>query len=222
MPVYVLDETAAFPPPENADESGLLAIGGDLSVKRLIAAYSQGIFPWYSEEMPIMWWSTDPRLVLLPDELKVSRSLAQAIRGGGFRLTVDRDFAAVISACAETPRKGEQGTWITNEMREAYIALHRAGHAHSVEAWHGGRLAGGLYGVAIGAAFFGESMFALRANASKVALVHLVGLLKGRGYEIIDCQQTTPHLVSLGAREIPRAEFLRIVRRAVKAQTTGL
>lgn len=216
MPVYRLTEQIIFPPPELAEPDGLLAIDGDLSVKRLVAAYRQGIFPWYTEDSPILWWCTDPRLVLLPGELKVSRSLRQVIRRQVFDITLDRDFEAVISACAGVNRKEQQGTWITHEMRDAYIALHDAGHAHSVESYQDGRLVGGLYGVSLGRIFFGESMFALASNASKAAFVHLASKLRQWGYVLIDCQQSTPHLKSFGAREIDRSEFLEILQRAVR------
>jgi leucyl/phenylalanyl-tRNA--protein transferase len=190
--------------------NGLLCAGADLSVDRLLAAYRQGIFPWYSGDEPILWWSPDPRMVLFCDELKVSRSLAKNLRNKGFETRIDTAFSRVIKACAG-PRKGESGTWISAEMQAAYAALHRAGHAHSFETWRDGKLVGGLYGVAIGRAFFGESMFSRATDASKVALVALVEELRGRGCPMIDCQQRTPLLASLGAREIPRREFLRRV-----------
>ena len=199
-----------FPPPESAlrDPNGLLCAGADLSADRLLAAYRRGIFPWYSGDEPILWWSPDPRMVLFCDELKVSRSLAKNLRNKGFEIRIDSAFSEVIKACAE-PRKGEPGTWIGKEMQAAYVALHRAGHAHSFETWHAGKLVGGLYGVAIGRAFYGESMFSRATDASKVALVALVETLRERGYPMIDCQQRTPLLASLGAREIPRRQFLR-------------
>jgi leucyl/phenylalanyl-tRNA--protein transferase len=205
-----LERDDAFPPVETAleDPNGLLCAGGDLSPRRLIEAYRGGIFPWYSGEEPILWWSPDPRMVLFCDELKVSRSLSKSLRNRGFEVRVDSAFAKVIKACAE-PRKGEGGTWLGPDMQAAYAAFHRMGYAHSFETWQGGRLVGGLYGVAIGRMFYGESMFSRETDASKVALVALVGELRTRGFPLIDCQQRTPLLASLGAREIPRRQFLR-------------
>jgi leucyl/phenylalanyl-tRNA--protein transferase len=199
-----------FPPPDKAlrDPPGLLCAGADLSVPRLLAAYRQGIFPWYSSGEPILWWTPDPRMVLFCDELKVSRSLAKSARNKGYETRIDTAFPKVIQACAG-PRKGEAGTWIGKDMQAAYVALHRAGYAHSFETWQGGRLVGGLYGVSIGHAFFGESMFSRATDASKVALLALVAELRARAIPMIDCQQRTPLLASLGAREIPRREFLR-------------
>jgi leucyl/phenylalanyl-tRNA--protein transferase len=205
-----LERGDPFPPVEDAlkEPNGLLCAGADLSVPRLLAAYRSGIFPWYSGDEPILWWSPDPRMVLYCEELKVSRSLAKNVRNKGFETRIDTAFAKVIKACAG-PRKSENGTWISREMQAAYVALHRAGHAHSFETWLDGRLVGGLYGVAIGRAFFGESMFSRATDASKVALVALVKELRARGFPMIDCQQRTPLLASLGAREIPRVQFLR-------------
>ena len=205
-----LERDDPFPAVEKAlrDPGGLLCAGADLSVQRLLAAYGSGIFPWYSDDQPILWWSPDPRMVLFCDELKVSRSLAKNVRNKGFETRIDSAFAKVIKACAE-PRKGEPGTWISADMQAAYGALHRAGHAHSFETWLDGRLVGGLYGVAIGRAFFGESMFSRESDASKVALVALVEELRRRGFPMIDCQQRTPLLASMGGREIPRRQFLR-------------
>lgn len=216
MPVFMLDQRLLFPPPEMAEPEGLLAVGGDLSPERLLLAYSMGIFPWYSEGEPILWWSTDPRMVLIPAELKLSRSMRQVIRRGVFRITMDRDFPAVISACASVPRGRGKGTWITPEMQAAYIRLHEMGHAHSVEAWQGGKLAGGLYGIAMGGAFFGESMFSLESNASKAALAGLADKLKAWDFRLIDCQMSTPHLKSLGATEMPRKRFLKLLAEAVR------
>lgn len=201
-----------FPPVERAlrEPNGLLCAGADLSVERLLAAYRRGIFPWYSGNEPILWWSPDPRMVLFCDELKISRSLAKNIRNRGFEVKIDSAFSRVIRACAG-PRKGEPGTWLGKDMLAAYQALHRAGHAHSFETWRDGRLVGGLYGVSIGRMFYGESMFSTETDASKVALVALVEELRRRDAPLIDCQQRTPLLASLGAREIPRREFLRLV-----------
>lgn len=217
MPVFKLTRTLAFPPPDLAEPDGLLAVGGDLSESRLLLAYSMGIFPWYSEGYPLLWWSPSPRLVLIPEELKVSRSLRQVIRKGVFTVTMDTAFEQVIGQCAEISRKREKGTWITDAMREAYIRLHRSGYAHSVESWQEGELAGGLYGISLGSAFFGESMFARKSNASKVALAALVRYLAERGCTLIDCQVTTEHLLSLGAREVPRPEFLLMLQKALAA-----
>lgn len=216
MPVFLLDNRVQFPPPRLATEAGLLAIGGDLSQKRLLLAYQMGIFPWFSEGEPIMWWSPDPRLVLYPDELRISKSLRKAIRQEIFEVTIDSAFEQVIRACAETRRKHEEGTWIVDDMIEAYCGLHAGGFAHSVEAWHRGELAGGLYGVSRGGCFFGESMFARVDNASKVALVRLVEHLKALSFDLIDCQVTTAHLKQFGAREIPRSQFLGILHESVK------
>jgi len=219
MPVFRLPDEIVFPSPDLADEDGLLAVGGDLSVKRLLLAYSMGIFPWYSDGSPILWWSPDQRLVLFPEELKISRSLRQTLKKGIFRVTFDTAFEEVMRGCAEIRRKDDQGTWITEEMIEAYCSLHEEGFAHSVESRVEGSLAGGLYGVALGGVFFGESMFSRRSDASKVAFVGLVQRLAELGFRIIDCQMTTPHLISLGAREIPREEFLGRIKKALKIST---
>jgi leucyl/phenylalanyl-tRNA--protein transferase len=202
-----------FPPLASAQKepNGLLAVGGDLSPRRLLDAYRRGIFPWYSDGDPILWWSPDPRMVLYPDELRVTRSLAKTLRNKSHELRFDTAFDAVMRGCA-APRPGQGGTWIGPEMRAAYRKLHDLGYAHSAETWIDGELAGGLYGVAIGSAFFGESMFSLARDASKIALVGLVRRLAAEGFGLIDCQMHTTHLESLGAREIARAEFARRVK----------
>ena len=205
-----------FPPVDFAltDPNGLLAAGGDLSPTRLIDAYARGIFPWFGDDDPVLWWSPDPRMVLYCTELRISRSLRRVIRSGRFRITMDTAFAEVMTGCAE-PRPGQDGTWITAAMTDAYMRLFALGYAHSVEAWLDDTLAGGLYGVAIGRMFFGESMFARVTDASKVAFVHLVSQLERWQMPMIDCQMSTQHLASFGAREIPRREFTREVRRLV-------
>lgn len=215
MPVYLLTEELLFPPPHLADKSGLLAVGGDLSAERLLLAYSSGIFPWYSDDEPILWWSPDPRLVLYPDELKVSGSLRKVLRKQAFRVTLDTAFPQVITACASI----RESTWIIDDMIQAYCRLHDAGYAHSVEVWQDGELAGGLYGVSLGRCFFGESMFSRRSNASKVALYYLVEHVKTLHFDLIDCQVTSDHLLSLGAREIPRRQFLAEVKQSLKSPT---
>jgi leucyl/phenylalanyl-tRNA--protein transferase len=206
-----------FPPVESAlrDPNGLLAAGGDLTPARLLEAYSLGIFPWYSEGDPLLWWSPDPRMVLFLDELRVTRSLSRTIRAARYAVTLDRAFREVMAGCA-APRDGQDGTWITPDVLTAYSTLARLGYAHSVETWAGDELVGGLYGVVIGRMFFGESMFARRTDASKVALVHLVRQLRDWGFELIDCQMSTSHLASLGAREIPRPEFNDRISRLVR------
>ncbi len=215
MSIFLLSDEISFPPPEHAEEDGVLAIGGDLSQERLLKAYSMGIFPWYSEDSPILWWSPDPRLVLFPEELRVSRSLRQCMRKALYTVTMNRAFEQVMRSCAEISRKEQSGTWITEEMIRAYTGLHRSGHAHSVEAWHNGELAGGLYGIIMGKIFFGESMFSKMSNASKVAFVTFIEQLKQKGVRLIDCQVRTEHLVNLGAREIPRREFLKVLHNAL-------
>ncbi len=203
-----------FPDPSNAlrEPDGLLAAGGDLSPGRLLAAYRRGIFPWYEEGQPILWWSPDPRAVLFLDELHVSRSLRRTLRRAGFTASVDTAFDAVMAGCAERT-DARIGTWITRDMAEAYARLHALGHGHSVEIWRDGKLVGGLYGLAMGRVFFGESMFSRETDASKVALVHLVNLLKSRDFAAIDCQLRSAHLETLGARPIPRVEFLDLLDR---------
>ena len=203
-----LQSATYFPPVETAlrDPNGLLAMGGDLSVERLLDAYRHGIFPWFNPDEPILWWSPDPRMVLVPGEVRVTRSLAKRMRNGGFELRVDTAFADVMRACAE-PREDAGGTWISLAMIAAYTRLFDAGHAHSVETWHDGKLVGGLYGVAIGRMFYGESMFSREADASKVALVRLARQLQAWGFGLIDCQMETEHLASLGAHTMPRAAF---------------
>ena len=219
MPVYLLSNELIFPSPKLAAQEGLLAVGGDLSQERLLLAYRMGIFPWYSENEPIMWWSPDPRLILYPDHLNISKSLKKVINKGDFELSMDQDFEAVITACAESRTETNEGTWIVDEMIAAYCKLHESGLAHSVETWMDNQLAGGLYGVSIGRCFFGESMFTRISNASKVALVGLVNYLQSLDFDLIDCQVSTPHLVSLGAHEIPRARFLDELATALKAPT---
>lgn len=209
FPIYWLrDDSLAFPDPAYASPEGLLAAGGDLSIQRLVYAYRQGIFPWYSQGDPILWWCPDPRFVLFPADLKVSKSMRPYFNQNKFRVTFDRAFTTVMQACAAVPRAGQHGTWITREMLAAYAELHRAGIAHSVEVWQDDELVGGLYGLALGRVFFGESMFTRVSNASKFGFISLVRRLRDRDFQLIDCQQETRHLASLGARAIPRAEFL--------------
>ncbi len=220
MPVFQLDEHIAFPRPELADESGLLAVGGDLSVERLLLAYSLGIFPWYNENLPILWHSPDPRMVLLPDELYVGRSLRKAIRRRPYELKLDHDFEQVIARCANVERPEQDGTWVTDDMQRAYVDLHDRGYAHSVEAYQGDELVGGLYGVSLGSAFFGESMFAVAPDASKIAFVTLVEQLAAWHFDLIDCQVYTDHLARFGAAEWPRDKFLLALERSLHAQPT--
>ncbi len=212
MPVFQLSNEPVFPRPDLAEPDGLLAVGGDLSPPRILQAYAAGIFPWYSEGSPILWWSPDPRMVLFPQEFKRHKNLWRLVRSGKFRVTMDADFSAVISACSKAERKGQEGTWITKEMQKAYIRLFDLGFAHSVECRLAGKLVGGLYGIALGKIFFGESMFHHVADASKVALWYLVDYLLENDFKLIDAQQDTPHLRSLGARLMPREEFLKILK----------
>ncbi|MBF0467078.1 MAG: leucyl/phenylalanyl-tRNA--protein transferase [Nitrospirae bacterium] len=216
MPVFLLNEDIAFPPVELARNDGLLAVGGDLSAKRLLYAYKLGIFPWFSEGDPLLWWSPDPRLVMFLDEFRLSRSLRQVINRGVFPVTFDKDFSGVINNCAAQRTGKPYGTWLTEEMIQAYIGLHKTGYAHSVECWHDGELAGGLYGLALGKMFFGESMFTKVSNASKTAFAFLVEKLIKLEFHLIDCQVRTEHLVSMGAREIAGEEFQAILKKAVK------
>ncbi len=219
MPVYILNDSALFPPPEHAEDTGLLAVGGDLSAKRLLAAYKAGIFPWYSEGDPILWWSPDPRLVLYPSNFHISRSMRRLLNRGLFRATMDLAFEKVIKKCAEVRINNGEGTWITSEMTKAYIELHRMGLAHSVETWLEGKIVGGLYGVSLGQCFFGESMYSESPNASKVALFNLVNFIKKYNFRFIDCQVYSDHLLKMGACEIKRKRFLKELRSALKGKT---
>ena len=218
MPIAILGPESDFPPLSEAEPEGILALGGDLSPERLLRAYAAGIFPWFGAGDPILWWSPDPRFVLRPEQLHVPASLRRLLRKEPFRFTCDREFESVIAACAE-PRPAQEGTWITEDMREAYVRLHRLGYAHSVEAWAGAELAGGLYGVSLGACFFGESMFSRQGNASKAALCFLAEALRQRSFALIDCQVHTSHLEALGARFIPRRTSLALLRRGLKRPT---
>lgn len=209
--MFLLSNDLVFPPVEMADEDGLLAIGGDLSTGRLLLAYQQGIFPWYSEQDPICWWCPDPRFVLFPDELKISRSMKRVLRSGPFGFTTNTAFAEVIRNCRTISRKDQDGTWISAEVQNAYIRLHELGYAQSAEAWNNNELVGGIYGVRLGNIFFGESMFSRQTNASKFALARYVEQLKQEGVVLIDCQVYTLHLESLGARMIPRKDFMRLL-----------
>jgi leucyl/phenylalanyl-tRNA--protein transferase len=214
--IHWLEGSSDFPPVEQAlrRPNGLLAAGGDLSPERLLRAYRRGIFPWFSDGEPILWWSPDPRTVLVPGELKIGRSLAKTLRKADFEVRADSAFERVIQACSE-PRPRQRGTWITDAMRAAYGRLHGLGVAHCVETWRGGELIGGLYGVALGRVFYGESMFSRATDASKIALVYLVRQLQSWKFGLIDCQMTTPLLTSLGAREIARSQFTRLVAELV-------
>lgn len=214
--VFELNNTFDFPDPRLADPDGLLATGGDLNPERIIQAYKKGIFPWFSAGDPILWWSPDPRLVLFPDQLKISRSLSQTIRSERFSTTMNTCFPEVIRQCSNVPRPGQDGTWITRGMIKAYTSLHRMGYARSVEVWKDGLLAGGLYGIEIAGAFFGESMFYTQRDASKIALFHLVRYALSKNIQLIDCQMTTTHLLSLGAIEIPREKYLKLLSGALK------
>ena len=218
MPVFLLGENSHFPPAELATAEGVVAVGGDLSPRRLIRAYAHGIFPWFSEEGPIIWWSPDPRLVLFPDEVHISKSMRQVINKNQFRVTLDQNFAQVVENCRR-PRKGDEGTWITDEMAEAYCRLHHRGYAHSVEVWQGNRLAGGLYGVSLGRCFFAESKYYSVSNASKFALIWLARMLKRLEFPIMDCQVSSDHVKSLGARDVSRDEFMEILIKAFRKPT---
>ena len=198
-----------FPDPRYAAKEGLLAYGGDLHPDRILNAYRRGIFPWYSPGDPILWWSPDPRLLLYPERFKLRRSFRRVLRNRDYTVRFDRDFSSVIAACADAPREGQRGTWLTPEMREAYTELHRRGFAHSVEVYENDRLVGGLYGIALGGGFFGESMFSRAKDGSKIALKALSDVLREKGYDFIDCQVVTDHLVGLGAEPVPRERFLR-------------
>ncbi|MCX6556840.1 MAG: leucyl/phenylalanyl-tRNA--protein transferase [Candidatus Aminicenantes bacterium] len=218
MPVFNLSAKNDFPPAERADAEGLLAVGGDLSPQRLLRAYGRGIFPWYEAGQPILWWSPDPRFVLFPDEVHMPRSLKKILDKKIFCLSFDRAFAEVIAGCAR-PRLGQDGTWITPEMRRAFVMMHRLGYAHSLEAWHGQRLVGGLYGISLGHCFFAESMFHDEANASKAALVALALILRKMEFVLIDCQLHSPHLAAWGARSIPRRQYREWLRRGLAKRT---
>ncbi len=216
MPVFRLNNQLVFPPVELAEENGLLAIGGDLSLERLILAYTKGIFPWYSDRDPIMWWSPDPRFIIMLDEFKIPKSLKRVLNKKDFEVTFDKDFRSVITHCRKYHMSTKYETWITHEMKEAYINLHNHGLAHSVEVWNNDLLIGGLYGVSLGRIFFGESMFSLKSNASKIALVYLVEKLKRMNFLLIDSQIFTKHISIMGGKNIPRNTYLSLLKEALK------
>jgi leucyl/phenylalanyl-tRNA--protein transferase len=219
MPVYLLTDELVFPPPEGASREGVVAVGGDFRPERLLLAYSQGIFPWPTAGMPLLWFSPDPRFVLRPREVHVGRSLAKELRRDHVEIRMDTAFEPVIRACGATPRPGQDGTWITDELIRGYLALHERGYAHSIEAWRGGALVGGLYGVSLGSCFFGESMFALEPDASKVAFVTLLAHLARWGVGLVDCQVRTDHLARFGAHDVRRRDFLAELRTRVTEPT---
>jgi len=214
MPLFVLDKELAFPPVHLAGTDGLLAMGGDLSTDRLILAYRNGIFPWYEGDH-ILWWCPDPRFVLFPEELKISKSLKPLLKRNEFEFTINKAFKQVIHQCKRIPRPGQEGTWITDEVEKAFIRMHELGHAHSAEVWKNGELAGGLYGVRLGNVFFGESMFSKQSNASRFAFIKYVQHLESEGVELIDCQVYTEYLESLGAKMILRNEFVRLLNQLI-------
>ncbi len=220
MPVYLLTEELLFPPPTGASDEGLVAVGGDASPDRLLLAYREGIFPWPMTGLPLLWFSPDPRFVLYPPSVHLPRSLEKRIRRGDYEVRADTAFERVILGCASSPRPGQGGTWITDELRDGFVALHERGYAHSIEAWQDGELVGGLYGISLGAAFFGESMFATRPDASKVAFATLLGHAFGPWhFHFVDCQVHTAHLARFGAREVPRTEFLDALDGALRKST---
>jgi leucyl/phenylalanyl-tRNA---protein transferase len=219
MPIYRLGSQPVFPDPEEAEENGLLAVGGDLSVPRLLNAYASGLFPWYGQDDPILWWSPPERALILPGEEHLSRRTLRAIKNAGFEIRVDTCFEAVVAACAEIPRSGQDSTWITLEMRAAYLELHREGFAHSFETFHGNELVGGLYGISLGAAFFGESMFSREDNASRAAFAALCERVWAWDFHFVDGQLPNDNLAQLGARVITREDFLDRLERAMKEPT---
>jgi len=219
MPVYLLNEEISFPNPNNSNEEGIVAVGGDLSTERLLHAYSVGIFPWYSVESPIIWWSPDPRTILFLEEFKVSKSLQSKINKNIFQVKFDTNFADVIENCASIPRIDQEDTWITDDMKKAYINLHQKGYCHSVETYFKNKLVGGLYGISLGNAFFGESMFHIKTDASKIALYFLVEKLKKWNFDFIDVQQETDHLKSMGAKIIDRKKFLTLLKNSNQSLT---
>ncbi len=219
MTIYRLDQRILFPSPEEAEPDGLLAVGGDLCPERLTLAYRSGIFPWYTEDLPILWYSPDPRMILTTPTLRINRSLRKAIRKQPYQITLDQAFPRVIRSCAEIPRPGQEGTWITNDMLDAYCEMHHRGIAHSVEAWDGESLVGGVYGISLGGVFCGESMYAHAANASKIAFVTLLTQLHRWGIHLIDCQVYTEHLAQFGAKEVPRHVFLQWLKDALHLPT---
>ncbi|OQX25732.1 MAG: leucyl/phenylalanyl-tRNA--protein transferase [Desulfobacteraceae bacterium IS3] len=219
MPIFRLSEKLIFPPPQLARRDGLLAVGGDLSEERLLLAYRMGIFPWFSGNEPVLWWSPDPRLVLYPKEIHVSKRLKRTVKQGMFRVTADTAFRDVITSCAQVHSEEDKGTWIVDEMIEAYCRLHESGYAHSAETWYEGELVGGLYGISLGKSFFGESMFSRVSDASKAAFVKLAEYLNVLSFDMIDCQVRTRHLLSFGAREIPRKQFLAQLQKSLLSPT---
>jgi leucyl/phenylalanyl-tRNA---protein transferase len=218
MPIYLLNNDLVFPSPTKANDDGLLAIGGDLAPERLLMAYEMGIFPWFNPDDPVLWWSPDPRCVLFLDQLRVSKSMRNVLNQKQYTVSVDQQFSKVLDGCSTAPRK-ENGTWISDEIKQAYLEVHALGMAHSVEVWKENELVGGLYGVSLGNAFFGESMFSMESNASKIGLVYFARALQSWGMEWMDCQIMNPHLKSLGAVEIPRREFLNNLEAALKLKT---
>jgi leucyl/phenylalanyl-tRNA--protein transferase len=219
VPIHILTSKIEFPDPTSATEDGLLAVGGDLTPERLIEAYSKGVFPWYSDGQPILWFSPDPRMVLYPGNFKCSTSLQRDIQSNRFEVRIDTAFTEVIRSCASAPRPGQEGTWITSDMIDAYIEMHHLGYAHSFETFHKEKLVGGLYGLSLGAAFFGESMFHIESNASKIAFYQLVTFAKKHGFDFIDAQTPSSHLQSLGATSVPRNRFLKELQSTLKFET---
>lgn len=217
--MYKLSDEIAFPHPQYASPEGLLAIGGDLSPERILFAYEHGIFPWFNEEDPILWWSPDPRLILVPSEIKISKSMKRILQKGAFKNTFDQDFEAVIKNCSAVARKEQYGTWLSSDMQAAYLKLHQLGFAHSVETWLDGELVGGLYGLSMGKCFFGESMFAKTSNASKAALIYLAQSIQKFDFKLIDCQTETSHLTSMGAKLIEREKFMKILEKNKEQKT---